>query len=148
MAEPASHVQFLNDFLGKFDSAVVTYWQSLVTNVIGAISPVATSLLGIYIVIWGWSMFRGQIQEPVLDGLGRLTRLSMIVSVALSVGSYNAMLAHWISQTPDYLAGLGASGEEGHQVLWFSMPIRLQSNFSMSLMRWEKHLLPQAGLRP
>ena len=113
MADPASHVQFLNDFLGKFDSAVVSYWQSLVTNVISAISPLATSLLGIYIVIWGWSMFRGQIQEPVLDGLGRLTRLSMIVSVALSVGSYNALLAHWISQTPDYLAGLGASGGGG-----------------------------------
>ena len=113
MADPASNVQFLNDFLTKFDTAVVSYWQSLVTSVVGAISPIATSLLGIYIVIWGWSMFRGEIQEPVLDGLGRITRLSMILSVALSVGYYNSLLATWISQTPDYFASLGTSGGGG-----------------------------------
>ena len=113
MADPASNVQFLNDFLTKFDTAVVSYWQHLVTSVVGAISPLATSLLGIYIVIWGWSMFRGQIQEPVLDGLGRVTRISMILSVALSVGYYNSILAHWISETPDYLASLGTSGGGG-----------------------------------
>lgn len=113
MAAPAQNVQFLNDFLTKFDTAVVTYWQSLVSNVISAISPIATSLLGIYIIIWGWSMLRGHIQEPVLDGLGRLTRLAMIVSVALSVGYYNSILANWISQTPDYLASLGTSGGGG-----------------------------------
>lgn len=113
MAAPASNVQFLNDFLSKFDTAVVSYWQNLVSNVVGAISPVATALLGIYIVIWGWSMLRGHIQEPVTDGLGRLTRLSMIVSVALSVGYYNSLLATWISSTPDFLAGLGTSGGGG-----------------------------------
>lgn len=113
MAAPAQNVQFLNDFLTKFDTAVVTYWQSLVSNVISAISPIATSLLGIYIIIWGWSMLRGHIQEPVLDGLGRLTRLAMIVSVALSVGYYNSILANWISQTPDYLASLGTAGGGG-----------------------------------
>ncbi len=113
MATPASNVQFLNDFLMKFDTAVVSYWQNLVSNVVGAISPVVTAMLGIYIVIWGWSMLRGQIQEPVTDGLGRLTRLSMIVSVALSVGYYNTLLANWISATPDYLAGLGTSGGGG-----------------------------------
>ena len=106
-------VQFLNDFLMKFDNAVVVYSQNLITNVIAAISPVATSLLGIYIVLWGWSMFRGHIQEPILDGLGRMTRLSMIVSVALSVGYYNAILANWITRTPDYLASLGTSGGGG-----------------------------------
>lgn len=113
MAAPASNVQFLNDFLMKFDSAVVSYWQNLVTNVVGALSPVATSLIGIYIVIWGWAMLRGHIQEPVTDGLGRMTRMAMIVSVALSVGYYNSLFANWISATPDYLAGLGASGGGG-----------------------------------
>ena len=113
MAVPASNVQFLDDFLSKFDTAVISYWQNLVTNVVGAISPVATSLLGIYIVIWGWAMLRGHIQEPVPDGLGRLTRLSMIVSVALSVGYYNSLLANWISSTPDFLAGLCTSGGGG-----------------------------------
>jgi type IV secretion system protein VirB6 len=113
MAAVASNVQFLNDFLMKFDSAVVNYWQNLVSTVVEAVSPVATSLLGIYIVIWGWAMLRGHIQEPVTDGLGRMIRLSMIVSVALSVGYYNMVLSSWISATPDYLAGLGASGGGG-----------------------------------
>ena len=113
MAAPAQNVQFLNDFLMKFDTAVVSYWQNLVSSVVSAISPVATSLLGIYIILWGWSMLRGHIQEPVMDGLGRLTRLAMIVSVALSVGYYNSILANWISQTPDYLASLGTAGGGG-----------------------------------
>lgn len=113
MAAPAQNVQFLNDFLMKFDTAVVSYWQNLVSSVVSAISPVATSLLGIYIILWGWSMLRGHIQEPVMDGLGRMTRLAMIVSVALSVGYYNSILANWISQTPDYLASLGTAGGGG-----------------------------------
>ena len=99
--------------MANFDTAVNAYWSTMVSNMCGAIAPIATSMLGIYIVIWGWSMLRGHIEEPVLDGLARMTRLAMIVSIALSAGYYNQMLGNWIWATPDYLAGLGVSGGGG-----------------------------------
>lgn len=106
----ASTFFFYQDSLAKLDSLLASYIGDTVSNVVGAITPVATTLITIYVMLWGWSMMRGVISEPITDGVTRIVRLSVITGIALSVGRYNTYLSDWLWQTPDALAALVASG--------------------------------------
>ena len=75
-----------------------SYISSTSAAVIGAITPVATTLLMIYIMFWGWSMIRGVITEPVTDGVTRIVKLAVICAIALSVGFYSQFLVDWLWQ--------------------------------------------------
>ena len=61
-------------------------------------------------MLWGWSMMRGLISEPVMDGVNRIVRLSLITAAALNLGIYNAYLADLLWNSPDALASAVASG--------------------------------------
>jgi type IV secretion system protein VirB6 len=61
-------------------------------------------------MLWGWSMMRGLISEPVMDGVNRIVRLSIITAAALNLGIYNAYLGDLLWHSPDALASYVASG--------------------------------------
>lgn len=103
---------FYQDTLSRVDGSLTTYVNDVASNVIVAITPVASTLLAIYVMLWGWSTLRGVISEPVTDGIGRIVRLSVIVAIALNVGRYNTYLADMLWRSPEVLAGFVASGHE------------------------------------
>lgn len=108
----ASEFHFYEDFFNRLDGVLDGYINDTATNVIDAITPVATQLVTIYIMLWGWAMMRGVISEPITDGITRLVRLAVITGVALNVGLYNSHLSDMLWGSPDALAGYIASGYE------------------------------------
>lgn len=102
------------DILRRLDVSLATYVNDVTSNVITAITPVATNLMILYVILWGWAMMRGAIKEPVMDGMQRVVRIAIIIGIALNVGRYNAFLADWLWHTPEilagYVAGIGGSG--------------------------------------
>lgn len=109
-APSPSEFHFYEDTFSRLNGSLSTYVSDVATSIIGAITPVATTLITIYVALWGWSMIRGVIQEPVLDGLGRIVRLAIITGIALNLGRYNGYISDWIWNSPDALAGIIASG--------------------------------------
>lgn len=105
----------MSDFYSKLLTATTeplqSYISSTASTVIGAITPVATILLMIYIMFWGWSMIRGVISEPITDGITRIVKLAVICGIALSLGLYSQFLVDWLWQSPDRLASMIAGGE-------------------------------------
>lgn len=95
----------------KVDALLTTYWSDTAASVASAITPVATTLIMIYTCLWGWSMMRGMISEPITDGVSRIVRLSVITGIALSVGRYSEYLANMLWNSPDALAAIVASGQ-------------------------------------
>ena len=105
-----SSFHFYERTFTELSGALGTYVNDVAASISGAITPVATTLLTIYVMLWGWSMMRGVINEPVMDGASRIVRLSLIVGTALTVGYYNAFLSDMLWNSPDVLAGYIASG--------------------------------------
>jgi type IV secretion system protein VirB6 len=109
MSAPADF-HFYQDTFANLNTALGTYVGDVAGNIIGAISGVAYSMLMIYVMLWGWSVMRGMISEPITDGVARILRLAVIVGVALNLGRYNTYLSNFLWTTPDALANLLASG--------------------------------------
>jgi type IV secretion system protein VirB6 len=109
----AADFHFYQRAFSELNNALSGYVSDVASNIIGAITPVATTLLTIYVVLWGWTMLRGMIQEPIIDGTSRMIRLSVISGIALSLGRYNGFIADFLWQTPDALASYMVSGASG-----------------------------------
>lgn len=101
---------FFTDTINRVSSVLDTYVSSTSSNIVGGFSGVATTLVTIYVVLWGWSMMRGMISEPITDGVTRIVRLTVIVALATNIGLYNAYIAEFLWRAPDALASLVASG--------------------------------------
>lgn len=106
----ASDFHFYEDSFTHLDGSLNTYVSDTASNIIDAITPVATTLVSIYVMLWGWSMMRGIISEPITDGVTRILRLSVITALALNIGIYNGYLSDMLWNSPEALAGFIAGG--------------------------------------
>ncbi|UVW30685.1 type IV secretion system protein [Massilia sp. H6] len=105
-----SDFHFYEDTFSKLNVALTTYVGDVSANVIGAVSGVAYSMLIIYVMLWGWTMLRGMISEPITDGIARIVRLAVIVGIALNTGRYSTYISDFLWNTPEAMAGIVASG--------------------------------------
>ena len=64
----------------------------------------------IYVMLWGYLMMSGRIQEPVSDVIGRVVRLAFIGALVTNVGFYNTNVGNFFLNTvPCWIVG-GAIG--------------------------------------
>ena len=107
---------FYTALMEAVTSPLQTYISSTSASIIGTITPVATTLLMIYIMFWGWSMIRGVITEPITDGITRIVKLTIICAIALTVGLYSQFLVDWLWQSPDSMASIIAGGNQSDKI--------------------------------
>jgi type IV secretion system protein VirB6 len=101
--------QFFTAIFSKVDASLATYVDDVATRVIGWITPLSTKLLVIYACMWGYSLMRGMVQEPMRDGVSRILRAAIIIGL-IELGNYNAYVAEFFLTAPDQLAAI-ISGE-------------------------------------
>lgn len=92
---------FIFDRIG---TSVVEFINEGSSTMIGIIGPVATSLLVIYVLLWGVAMASGQISEPFTDGMKRIIRMAVIIALALTAGIYQGTVADFFRTAPLELA--------------------------------------------
>lgn len=97
--------------LEKIDVGLVSYISSTSSSVIQSITPGVGVLLSIYVMLWGWSMLRGLISEPIMDGVTRIVKLSVITGIALSAGTYSNYITDWVWNAPESIARV-VSGQD------------------------------------
>ncbi|CAZ90448.1 Type IV secretory pathway, VirB6 component [Thiomonas arsenitoxydans] len=101
---------FYSDFFTKIDSVLSGYVSSTSASIIGSFNGTATTLLAIYVALWGWMMIRGTINEPLRDGLQRIIKISLIWGFAMSVGTYQTQISSWVFNAPGDAAALISGG--------------------------------------
>lgn len=67
---------------GAFDNAAV--------QAVEVVLPIIYTLFTLYVMIWGWAMMRGMVQEPVMDAVMRIGKMALIMVIALNSAYYAA----------------------------------------------------------
>lgn len=123
-------------FFNHVDTQLTAYVSSTVQNVISEISPVARTMMIIYICFWGVSVMRGMISEPITDGAIRIVRLSVITGIALGTGYYSQYVSDWLWNTPNALAQAVAGADAGSNISYLDTLWDKVFNFGNAF--WEK----------
>lgn len=98
-----SNISIYTWLYSQFDSILTGYIAQTSAAIVTAISPTAYVMLGIYFVLWGFSMVRGLIDEPITDGLFRMLKIALIMGFALNVGRYQTDVVAFFMDTPTAL---------------------------------------------
>ena len=110
---------FYQSLFSRLSIALEAHFSTTAGNVAAAFTPVATTLMCLYLVFWGFTVMRGMASETVLEGAVRLVKMAFIVAFAINVGIYNSYLASLLWAAPDALASVvaGGSGESSMHFL-------------------------------
>ena len=135
--------QVFERFFQYSDGVDSKYVTDVAATTAGTIQGVAHTLLVIYVALWGWSMMRGMIQEPVMDGVWRIVRVTAIFYLATSSALYSQyvsdLLYNWPSQFASQLQGAGAP--DSVQML----DAMLDKGTTLADQAWQKASLANIG---
>ena len=101
---------FLSSIFTTVDSATSSYIGSTVGSVTAAVTPVFHQMFVLFMLLWGFAMYKGLIQEPVLDGAFRLMKVAIVMELAIGAGTYSSLISTNIQAMPDFLGGLFGGG--------------------------------------
>lgn len=95
---------FLAKIMQTVDTAMTDYVTSTSAAVASSLGPVANQMFTLYVILWGFAMYRGLIQEPILDAAFRLIKLALIINVAIDLGIYSDLIARTLLELPQFLS--------------------------------------------
>lgn len=101
-----SHI-FEDSFI-YLDSVIENYITDGSTAVAGALAHTAYTMLSLYVVLWGWSMMRGLVKEPVTDMMQRVLKLTIITALSTNAALYSSDVVGFLYNWPTALAGVVA----------------------------------------
>lgn len=131
-------VETMNFFQATFelvDRSLDSYISDTATNVISFISPIFTSMLIIWITIWGYMMMLGRVNEPLQEGVFRILRIGFIMALGLTIGTYNDVVVGVLSQGPEKLASVITGG--GGESVPFALDLLFSQVFEVSEAAWD-----------
>ena len=90
---------------------LTTYISVHAAQLASAIEPAVVSMAVIAVMLWGYLHLRGQIEEPILEGVKRLLTIVVVFGVGLKLWAYNDLLVDTFFTAPNQLAAklVGAS---------------------------------------
>ncbi len=90
----------------RVDTSLTTYVTSTSADVIAWFTPIFQNLMIIYIALWGYTYWMGKIDEPFSEGLKRIIKITVILGLALTVGTYNGWVVNLLYHGPEQLASV------------------------------------------
>lgn len=92
------------------DAQLASFLGSGLGNVIAAVRGPLLVALTLYIVLYGYAIFRGSISEPIMDGVVRLVKLCFIFAAATTVAYNDYVTQPLFNDLPNWLAGAISGG--------------------------------------
>ncbi|WP_027233672.1 TrbL/VirB6 family protein [Leisingera caerulea] len=94
-------------FFSQFTSSIADTTNTIAGKMSGALAAPLAAAMTLYIVLYGFAIMRGMIQEPVMDFLARGIKLAIIWSLVSGVGGYTSWVSNTIlTDTPAFVTGI------------------------------------------
>ena len=139
-----SHV--FEDAFTYLDAVLATYLTNGSTAVAGAISHTAYTMLMIYVILWGWSMMRGIITEPITDMMHRVLKLTTITALSTNAALYTTDVVGFLYNWPTALAGVVSGGPATSSTALLDQT--LGNGLDLFQQIWEQASLANLGAYP
>lgn len=97
----------------KVDESLASYITDTAGDIIAFISPIFTSLLIIWIAVWGYMLMFGKASEPLQDGVFRIIRIGFIIALGLTVGTYTSLVVDFLAKGPETIAAVITGSSTG-----------------------------------
>lgn len=120
----------------RIDGALDAYVISTAGEVIEFIAPIFTSLMIIWIAIWGYLMMFGKVSEPLQEGVFRILRIGFIMTLGLTVGTYADVVVDVLSNGPESIASVITGTPPGSVAV--SLDTLFSKIFEVSEAAWDK----------
>jgi len=129
--------------LGFGDGVVTKFVTDTAATVAGELVTFGTTLLTIYVVLWGWSMMRGIIQEPVTDGFLRIVKIAGIFYLATSSSLFSQYVSDALFNWPTQLASTMQGAAAPDPVTMLDQ--MLEKGNLLGAQAWEKGSIRNMG---
>lgn len=125
MPQTGNIVQWIFDLV---DNYLIHNVASTVSRMIEVSVPLVVVASTLMFLFYGWSIMRGAVNEPVLDLVGRVTRMAIIVSFATAGGLYQTVVMEIVLTLPND-AVTAVTSSDGH-----TMPQRMDEGLNTSAL--------------
>lgn len=88
------------------DNILNNYAYTAAESMIEWVTPIFTSLMIVWIAIWGYQLMLGRAHEPMQDGAIRIITVGLIMSVGLTISTYSSLIVDLMSNGPAEIAGV------------------------------------------
>jgi type IV secretion system protein VirB6 len=95
---------FFAEFSTWLNRLLGTYVSEQTTRVAAAIEPAMVLLTAIYVMAWGVCQATGQIEEPLLEGVKRIARITLVFGIGLHLWLYQQLIVDTFFTAPNALA--------------------------------------------
>ncbi|MCL1079448.1 type IV secretion system protein [Parashewanella spongiae] len=92
------------------DKALHNYVQQGSERLIHFLVPLFSSLMIIWLAIWGYALMTGRSEAPLQEGFYRILRIGFILALGLTVGRYNQTVVTFLSDAPQTIASIVSGG--------------------------------------
>lgn len=120
----------------KVDTALASYVTSTAGDVISFITPIFTSLMILWIAIWGYLMLFGKVSEPLQEGVFRILRIGFILTLGLTVGTYVGVVVDLLAKGPETIASVVTGSATGTSAA--ALDDLFSKIFDVSEAAWDK----------
>lgn len=79
---------------GQFKTPLETFVSSGTSNIAGWVTGPLTAAVTLYVVLYGYLVLRGSIQEPILDFAFRAIKLAVIITLVKNVSEYQTYVTN------------------------------------------------------
>jgi type IV secretion system protein VirB6 len=95
---------FFATFSAWLNSLLLTYIATNTARVAALLEPAIVAFATLYVMIWGYLLITGKIEEPFVTGLKRIVTLAVVLGAALNLWLYNDVIVDTFFNAPGQLA--------------------------------------------
>lgn len=129
--------------LGFADGYVQKFVTDTAATVSGEIVSLGTTLLTIYLALWGWATMRGMTSEPVMESAWRIIKAAAIFYLATQSSLYSQYVSDFLYNWPTALASTMQGAAAPDPVTMLDQ--MLEKGNTLGGQAWEKGSIRNMG---